>query len=82
MSAADPNFIVRAMRPGEVEMIRTWEIAEGWNPGIHHCPCFFATDPGGFFIGELNGRPVSCISCMAYDDSFGFVGQYIVERES
>jgi hypothetical protein len=43
MSAADPNFIVRAMRPEEVEQVRTWEIAEGWNPGIHHGPCFFAT---------------------------------------
>ena len=80
MSAADPNFIVRAMRPEDVELTRTWAAAEGWNPGIHHGPCFFATDPGGFFIGELDGRPVSCISCVAYDDSFGFVGQYIVER--
>jgi hypothetical protein len=60
-------------------MIRTWEIAEGWNPGLHHGPCFFATDPEGFFIGEFDGRPVSCISCVAYDDSFGFLGQYIVQ---
>jgi hypothetical protein len=35
--------------------------------------------PRGFFIGELDGQPVSCISCVAYDGSFGFVGLYIVQ---
>jgi ribosomal protein S18 acetylase RimI-like enzyme len=81
MRTAGPNFIVRRMRPDEVEMIRTWETAEGWNPGLHHGPCFFATDPGGFFVGELEGRPVACISCVAYNDAFGFLGLYIVQPE-
>jgi ribosomal protein S18 acetylase RimI-like enzyme len=79
MRTADPNFLVRVMRPEEVEMIRTWATAEGWNPGLHDGPCFLATDPGGFFVGEFDGEPVSCISCVAYDDSFGFLGQYIVK---
>jgi hypothetical protein len=69
------------MRADEVEMIRTWATAEGWNPGLHTGPCFFATDPEGFFVGELDGRAVSCISCVAYDDSFGFLGLYIVRPE-
>src|SRR5262249_60808673 len=78
MSTADPNFVVRAMRIEEVELLRSWAAAEEWNPGLHTGPCFFATDPGGFFVGELAGRPVSCISCAAYDASFDFVGLYIV----
>jgi hypothetical protein len=81
MRTADLNFIVRGMRPEEVEMIRTWEAAEGWNPVLHAGPCFFATDPGGFFVGELDGQPISCISCVAYDRSFGFLGLYIVQPE-
>jgi len=81
MRTADSNFIVRVMRPEEVEIIRTWAIAEGWNPGLHVGPCFFATDPRGFFVGELDGQLVSCISCVAYDGSFGFLGQYIVKPE-
>jgi hypothetical protein len=81
MRTAAPNFIVRAMRPEEVEMIRTWATAEDWNPGLHTGPCFFATDPRGFFVGELEGRPISCISCVAYDASFGFLGLYIVQSE-
>src|SRR5262249_44023836 len=81
MRTADPNFIVRRMRPDGVELIRTWATAEGWNPGLHTGPCFFATDPEGFFVGEFDGRPVACISCVAYDASFGFVGLYIVHPE-
>src|SRR5262249_7178033 len=75
------NFTIRLMRPGEVDLIRTWATSEGWNPGLHDGPCFFATDPEGFFIAELDGQPVSCISCVAYDDAFGFLGQYIVKPE-
>jgi hypothetical protein len=81
MRTADPNFIVRRMRPHEVELTRTWATAEGWNPGLHTGPCFFATDPGRFFVGELDGQPVSCISCVAHDASFGFLGLYIVKPE-
>ena len=81
MRTADPNFCVRVIRPTEIEVIRAWATAEGWNPGLHDGPCFCATDPGGFFVGELDGQPISCISCVAYDDSFGFLGQYIVKPE-
>jgi hypothetical protein len=77
----DPAFAVRLMRPAEMDCIRTWATAEGWNPGVHDGPCFFATDPEGFFVGEMDGQPASCISCVAYDDSFGFLGQYIVKPE-
>jgi hypothetical protein len=69
------------MRPEEVELIQTWAAAEGWNPVLHAGPCFYATDPEGFFVGELDGRPVSCISSVAYDRSFGFLGLYIVRPE-
>jgi hypothetical protein len=53
----------------------------GWNPALHADPCFFAIDPGGYFVGELDAEPVSCISCVAYDETFGFLGQYIVKPE-
>jgi hypothetical protein len=81
MRTVEPNFIVRPMRPEEVELTQTWATAEGWNPGLHTGRCFFATDPGGFFVGELDGQPIACISCVAYDASFGFLGLYIVRPE-
>jgi GNAT superfamily N-acetyltransferase len=51
---------------------------EGWNPGLHDADCFFNTDPNGFFIGLLDGKPIGCISGVSYGGAFGFVGFYIV----
>ena len=72
------GFAVRRMERGELSLIREWATAEGWNPGLHDGPTFFAADPDGFFLGVCGGEPVACISCVAYDDAFGFLGQYIV----
>ncbi len=69
------------MRRGEVELALDWAEKEGWNPGIHDADCFYSTDPHGFFIGELNGEPIGCISAVAYNDYFGFLGLYIVKPE-
>jgi hypothetical protein len=68
------------MRRGEFALTRDWA-AEGWNPGLHDAACFYETDPDGFFLAELDGEPIACLSCVAYDDSFGFVGLYIVRPE-
>ncbi len=73
------TFSVRRMRSNELDTIRSWATQEGWNPGIHDAEAFFAADPHGFFVGELDDNPVSCVSCVAYDDGFGFLGQYIVD---
>ena len=62
----------------ELAMAVEWAAAEGWNPGIDDAKCFFAADPNGFFLGELEGRPVGCISAIAYDNAYGFLGLYIV----
>jgi hypothetical protein len=73
------SFAVRRMRADELGIIREWATLEGWNPGLHDAAAFFAADPDGFFVGELAGKAVSCVSCVAYDSGFGFLGQYIVQ---
>lgn len=80
MDSESRSFIVRPMRRDEVGLIREWATVEGWNPGLHDGPCFFETDPSGFFLGLLADEPIACISCVKYDDSFGFLGQYIVKQ--
>lgn len=72
---------VRRMTPGEVGLIRGWADAEGWNPGAHDGPAFHAADPDGFFVGELAGEPVACVSCVRYGGDFGFLGQFIVRPD-
>jgi hypothetical protein len=75
------DLLVRRMAPGEVGLMRDWADAEGWNPGTHDGPAFYAADPDGFFLGELAGEPVACVSCVRYGDDFGFLGQYIVRPD-
>lgn len=75
------EFTVRVMTPAEISLSLDWAATEGWNPGKHDAQCFRAADPGGFFIGILRGEPIGCISAVAYDDAFGFIGLYIVKPE-
>lgn len=53
---------------------------EGWDPGIYDAEAFFAAGNNGFFVGELDEVPISCISAVKYQD-YGFIGFYIVKNE-
>lgn len=75
------GYRIRPMEPGEVEIAIGWAAAEGWNPGLHDGPVFHSTDPNGFMIGLLDGELLACISTVAYDETFGFLGFYIVKPE-
>jgi GNAT superfamily N-acetyltransferase len=76
------QYIIRNMTKDEVESVAVeWAAKEGWNPGLHDTPCFYATDPKGFFVGLLGDEPISCISAVAYDQDFAFLGFYIVKPE-
>ena len=39
---------------------------------------FAAADPGGFFVAELDGEKIGCISAVRYPPALGFIGFYIV----
>ena len=69
------------MRPDEVALALEFAAREGWNPGLHDAACFAAADPDGFFLAEVDGRPVGCISAVSYEGRFGFIGLYIVVPE-
>jgi GNAT superfamily N-acetyltransferase len=75
------EFQVRAMRADELSFAIDLAAGEGWNPGLHDAECFFAADPNGFLIGELDGEPVGCISAVSYGGRYGFVGLYIVRPQ-
>jgi ribosomal protein S18 acetylase RimI-like enzyme len=75
------SFTIRRMTRAEVDLAIEWAAAEGWNPGLHDAHCFHATDPDGFLIAYLGSESVGCISVVAYDECFGFLGLYIVRPE-
>ncbi len=75
------EYVIRNMQPEEIGLAVQWAGEERWNPGLEDGSAFYATDPNGFFIGVLNGKPVSCISAVNYGNRYGFVGFYIVARQ-
>ncbi len=73
------NYTIRTMTRDEVNLAIDWAALEGWNPGVYDASCFYAADPNGFLMGELNSEPIATISTVKYGESFGFIGFYIVK---
>lgn len=69
------------MSRSDVDIMIDWAADEGWNPGLRDADPFYATDPDGFLVGELDGRPVATISVVTYGERFGFLGFYIVHPD-
>ena len=56
-------------------------VKEGWGPGLQDAECFMACDPTAGFVGELNGKPIGCMTMAKYGDRFAFGGCYFVSKE-
>jgi len=69
------------MTKSDLDLAISWAAKEGWNPGLYDRDIFYNTDPHGFFMGFLNGKPISCISAVSYGKDFGFIGFYIVHSK-
>ncbi len=75
------KYVVRQMTKSDLDLAISWAASEGWNPGLYDRDAFFNTDPQGFFMGFLDGKPISCISAVSYGKDFGFIGFYIVHSK-
>ncbi len=75
------TFKIKVMDLTELEIAAKWALQEGWNPGLSDAQCYYQADPNGFLIGYLGDEPIASISVVKYDDSFGFLGFYIVKPE-
>jgi GNAT superfamily N-acetyltransferase len=69
------------MRDDERALAIDWAADEGWNPGLHDAGALGTVDPNGWLIAEIDGEPVGCITALRYDESFAFVGFYIVKAQ-
>ncbi len=75
------DFTIRTMTRKEMDIAVEWAAKEGWNPGRRDADLYYSADPQGFLIGLLGEYPVATISAIKYDESFGFLGFYIVKPE-
>jgi hypothetical protein len=73
------DFHIRPLRLDEMAVPLGWAEREGWNPGLQDAAPFFVVDPAGFLGGYLNNVLIATISAVRYDESFGFMGFYIVD---
>ncbi len=78
---SNEKITIRRMTKNDLKLAIAWAGQEGWNPGLHDADPFYAADPNGFFLAEINGEPVGTASAVAYDENFGFLGFYIVKEE-
>jgi len=74
------GYAIRNMKPEEMNFAVSLAAEEGWNPGINDGAIFYNTDPGGFFVAELDGEIIACKSAVRYGNKFGFMGFYIVKK--
>ena len=75
------SYTTRTATQDELNLMMAWAAQEGWNPGLHDAAAFYAADPQGYFLGLLDDEPMACMSAVAYDARFGFLGFYIVKPE-
>ena len=79
---ASGRYRIRTLDAGEMAAVPIpWMREAGWNPGLHDAETFFAADRNGFLVGELDGEPIASVSAVRYDDSFGFMGCYLVAEQ-
>ncbi|MEE1836426.1 GNAT family N-acetyltransferase [Streptomyces sp. SP17KL33] len=80
-SPGHQDLVVTRATLDDWAVVARWAGDEGWNPGLSDPACFFAQDPEGFFIGRLDGEPVSSVSVVTYDDDYAFLGFYLVRPD-
>jgi GNAT acetyltransferase-like protein/acetyltransferase (GNAT) family protein len=80
-SPAPQDLVVTRATLQDWPVISGWAADEGWNPGLSDGPAFFAQDPEGFFLGRIDGEPVSAISVVNYGTDYAFLGCYLVRPD-
>jgi hypothetical protein len=80
-SLAPQDLVVTRATIEDWPVISGWAADEGWNPGLSDGPAFFAQDPDGFFLGRIDGEPVSAISVVNHGSDYAFLGFYLVRPD-
>jgi GNAT superfamily N-acetyltransferase len=69
------------MNRTELDTTLKWTEAEGWNPGRHDADIFWATDPSGFLVAEVNGQVVGTGAVVRYEPNTFFLGLFMVRPD-
>lgn len=76
------NFIVRQAKSlDDLQWVIDLAVDEDWQPRVGDVESYFSSNlTQYFYIGELNGQRISCISVVKYGEMFAYVGYYAVVK--
>jgi GNAT superfamily N-acetyltransferase len=80
-SPGPEDLVVTQASLDDWKVVAGWAADEGWNPGLSDAASFFAQDPEGFFLGRIDGEPVSAVSVVNYSPDYAFLGFYLVRPD-
>ena len=77
-----PNFIVRTTASADEtrDIVGTRAAAWGRKPGALDYDIYYATDNSGFYVGELDGKPIGCMMAVKFSKNFAFLGNFMVDE--
>lgn len=75
------RFRVALATRAQWSAVEDWIHKEGWDPGLADAQVYFGQDPRAFYLGLLDGNPVSAVSVVNYGPRVAFLGNYLVEPE-
>ena len=75
------DFSIRPLKEGDIPNVTQWSRLEGFAPGSGDVNIYRHTDNQGLWIGCLNRKPIGCIAGVRYNNSYGFIGLFLVLRE-
>lgn len=79
MSHADVSF--RRFLPEDVPFAQELKNIAGWNQTETDWLGYLAFEPDGYFIAEMDGKPVGTASSIRYGDSVGWIGMVLVHPD-
>lgn len=75
------GYQIAPMTRAEADQLGDWATEEGWNPGIADIDVAWGYDPGAFVALRKEGALAGGASIIAYGDTAGFLGLYILRRD-
>tara|TARA_B100000700_G_C14893604_1_gene783913 strand:+ start:155 stop:1033 length:879 start_codon:yes stop_codon:yes gene_type:complete len=74
-------FNIRPLKNNDISTVTGWARSEGFAPGIGDVSIYKSTDNQGIWIGCFDNKPIGCIAGIKYNNSYGFIGLFIVSEK-
>ncbi len=72
------SLSIKPLRDSDIEFVTAISRNEGFSPGVGDLRIYQNTDKQGLWVGWINDRPIGCIAGVRYNESYGFLGLFLV----